>query len=602
MLLDDAPVYNAFHLFGFLSTFNTDALKHVEIIKGGFPARYGGRLSSVVNIQMKDGNRQAIRGVAGVGLLSSRLTLEGPLFNAKSSFLISGRRSYADLITGLLIPKSKRPYLNFGDLNLKFSYEPNSRHRFSLSSYQGRDNFSFSYGTGDDRSYSGMRWGNQTITFRWQQVVHPKLFANTALIYSRYQFRVFEERKSGPDTFYQEYASGIRNYSVKSELDWYATANYSLKAGFQLTNHLFTPRAFTLKNTQRDSLNIQETLYRANELAAFMEHEWKPLPVLSMNAGLRWAGFFIDRHQYANLEPRFSVGWQAHSQWSLKASYARTYQFMHLLSNSGIGLPTDLWVPATDSIPPQQAQQFALGLAHEHKSSPISLEIEAFYKPMQDILAYKDGASFLLFNMGSDPEGLSTVEWQQNVTSGKGLAYGGEFFLQKSQGRLRGWIAYTLNWTRHQFATINEGNWFYARYDRRHDLKIVSSYKLSDKIALSATWVYGSGQAITLPLYVYRMSEFNVTGYQAEIGIKQYSNRNQYRAAPYHRLDLGVQFRKEKRRTTRTWEINVYNAYSRVNPFYYNVGSRYQAGGAQNYLYYVGLFPIVPSLSYQLAF
>lgn len=605
LILDDAVVYNANHLFGFFSTFNGDALKSVEMTKGGFPARFGGRLSSVVEMQMKEGNKEKFHGEAGIGLLSSRLTLEGPLKKGVSSYLFSGRRSYADFVMKPLVKNA--PSLYFYDLNMKVNYDLGQKNRIYLSGYFGRDVFDFeqnsqSRGTTGN---SGFNWGNATTTLRWNHLFNEKLFNNTSLIFTNYNFQVYNEQRSDKGDYSLKYSSGIRDFTFKTDFDFLPNTQHSIRTGIMATAHRFTPTAVVLTDTRLDTTGRNITYTDAIETAIYAEDIWRVNDKLSMNAGLRLSNFNVNGKSYFNLEPRFSGAYRINNDLAVKASYARMNQYIHLLSNSGLGLPTDLWVPSTERIAPQSSEQIAIGIAKDFTDKNLSFTVEGYYKTTKNIIGYKEGASFILLDLGPDAQKTSEVDWQDNVTSGQGKAYGVELMLQRRTGRLTGWVGYTLSWIKHQFDEINGGKEFAPKFDRRHDLSIVTTYKLKPKITISATFVYGTGNNLTIPI-----AESRAKGYSNDLNglqprVQYYSEFNSFQAAAYHRLDIGIKFHKQKKRGERTWEIGVFNAYNRINPFYYQSQQGYDFATQQNTdskLYRKGLFPIVPSITYNFKF
>lgn len=597
MILDDAVVYNANHLFGFFSTFNNDALKSVELTKGGFPARFGGRVSSVLEMQMKEGSRDKFHGEGSVGFISSKLTIEGPIkFKRPVSYLISARRTYADLI----LPSSDFPSLYFYDLNAKINTELSSKDRIYFSTYLGRDVSVIT--NKNDKSEDGFGWGNTTATLRWNRLISEKLFVNTSLIFSQYKFRVYNQKPTPQGDYLLEYSSKIRDFTFKTDFDAFLNPNFSMKFGGIITQHLFAPNAYVLKNPEKDTSGVRATEINAVEGAIYVENSWKISPKFNTNFGLRESIFIVGERTYANLEPRFTASFLPSENWAIKASYTQMNQYIHLLSNSGLGLPTDLWVPSTEKIAPQKAQQVALGIVRDLPKSNMSLSVEGYYKEMDNILGYKQGANFLVLDFGANPNRVNSVDWQENVTSGKGKAYGMEVFLQKKYGRLSGWMGYTLSWIKHQFPELNNGQEFYPKYDRRHDFSLVGIYKLRPRTTLSVTWVYGTGNNITIPIgthYASNHSFYDVYG-NAGTKVEQLGEQNNYRAALYHRLDIGFRFFKKKKRFERTWEVSAYNLYNRVNPFYYE--SRAVSGSSDYQLYRQGLFPIVPSVSYHFKF
>ncbi|WP_375445983.1 carboxypeptidase-like regulatory domain-containing protein [uncultured Fibrella sp.] len=637
IVLDDAVVYNASHLFGFFSVFNGDALKSVELTKGGFPARFGGRLSSVLDLNMKDGNKEKLHGEGGIGLIASRLTLEGPLTKKKSgpgstSFLISGRRTYLDVLAAPLIAaqsdgKTSAGYY-FYDLNAKVNTELGPKDKLYLSGYFGRDQF-----YADDNSSAsqttkiGIGWGNATGTLRWNHLFSDKVFGNASLIFSNYDFSIASDNK---DTFNDRttefnlrYTSGIRDFGFKYDLDLYPNPQHSLKVGVQATAHRFTPSAVVLKNTELNENRLEVDKIDVFESGIYAEDIWKPSVHWRVNGGLRISTFLHDAVTYVRPEPRLSAAYMIRPDLSVKASYALMNQYVHLLSNTGIGLPTDLWVPTTDRVRPQQSQQVAVGMAKDFTNgnsftNGLTLTVEGYYKRMDNIINYKEGASFLLIE---DPTSAQRVRWEDNVTAGRGWSYGAEVLLQKKVGRFSGWVGYTLSWTQWQFAELNGGKPFFPRYDRRHDASVVGIYELSPRITLSGTWVYGTGQALTLPQATYAAYGpgsptylYNQNGTQSLLlygnpqTATEYGEKNSFRAEPYHRFDVAVQFHKKMKRHERTWEFSAYNAYNRRNPFFYQLATLPQSATnpqpdlPRTILKRYSVFPIVPSVSYNFKF
>ena len=619
IILDDAVVYNANHLFGFFSVFNGDAIKSVELIKGGFPARYGGRLSSVIDLNMKDGNREKLHGEGGIGLIASRLMLEGPLTkNKKGSFLVSGRRTYLDIIAAPLIARETNGELNAGyyfyDLNAKANYDFSPKDKLYLSGYFGRDKFYARDNT--QNSETGLNWGNATGTLRWNHLFNQKLFSNLSLIFSDYKFQIaaVEKGTNDAETYSLRYNSGIRDFSLKYDVDYYPTPQHSVRMGLQSTYHRFTPSAVVLQNAiisqSIDNVSNIDVL----ESGIYVEDTWRPSSRLRMNGGLRLSYFQGSGVGYLRPEPRISAAFTVKPDLSVKASYALMNQYVHLLSNTGIGLPTDLWVPTTDRVKPQQSQQVALGVAKDFSDKGLTLTVEGYYKTMNNIINYKEGASFLLIN---DPTQANNVRWEDNVTAGRGWSYGAEFLLQKKVGRFSGWAGYTLSWTQWQFAELNGGQPFYPRYDRRHDVSLVGIYELSKRITLSAVWIYGTGNALTVPVGrydTYRPTNTLIYGgtpgiiqsfFQNVRTVDDYgTQKNTFRAEAYHRFDVSIQFHKQKKHHERTWEISFYNLYNRRNPFFYRLESVAATATvpARTALFRYSVFPIVPAISYNFKF
>lgn len=624
IILDDAVVYNANHLFGFFSIFNSDALKSVELTKGGFPARYGGRLSSVLEMNMKEGNKETLHGEGGIGIISSRLTLEGPISKGKSSFLVSGRRTYIDILAGPLIAQDQKgaveqvkPGYYFYDINAKVNYDLGPKDKVYLSGYFGHDKFYANETSPSHESRAGLDWGNKTATLRWNHLLNQKLFVNTSFIYSNFDFGVSNYNRdintdqSTRDEFSLQYSSKIRDWGVKTDLDFYPSSKHTVKFGAQATFHRFVPSALALQGSLIDE-SIERSVTPVNTLEGgiYIEDTWQPFDALKMNAGFRLSTFQTETKTYVRPEPRFSAALRLAQDFSFKASYARMNQYVHLLSNTGLGLSTDLWVPTTDKVAPQQSEQVAIGLAKDLENPALTLTLEGYYKKMGNILNYKEGASFLSIS----GENANELSWEDNVTAGKGWSYGTEFLVHKKTGRFSGWVGYTLSWTKWQFPELNFGRVFYPRYDRRHDLSVVGIYELNKRVTLSATWVYGTGNALTLPRASFTGVTDNFFARLTSIGtrastswsgnqVTEYGDKNSFRAEPFHRLDLAVQFHKKKKRYERTWEIGLYNAYNRRNPFFYDISEEKLANGnTKTTLKRYSLFPVLPSVSYNFKF
>jgi outer membrane receptor for ferrienterochelin and colicin len=592
ILLDGVPVYNVAHLFGFFSVFNADAVKNVELIKGGFPARYGGRLSSVLDIQMKEGNKNGLHGEAGIGLIASRLTLEGPFKKGKeSSFMISGRRTYIDVLAQPFI-KAQTDGLNTGyyfyDLNAKANFKLSAKDHLYISGYTGDDKFYADDKTSDFTNKSGIKWGNTTAVVRWNHEFGNKLFGNLSTHYSKYQFEVGNEetsRTNSNEYFKLNYFSGIEDVNVKYDFDFLPSPNHFIKMGTGITFHSYKPGAIQSKESRTGSPSV-DTLYKykfltAKETDTYIEDDIKISDKLKTNVGLHFTTFTIGTKTYTSLQPRVSARYLLSKDLSVKASYARMNQYIHLLTNAGLGLPTDLWVPVTERIPAQNSYQVATGIAYNYKNK-YEISVEGYYKKMNNIIEYAEGASYL------NP----TSNWEDKVEVGQGWSYGAEIFLQKKTGRTTGMIGYTLSWTDRQFEGLNFGNKFPYRYDRRHDLKMAVVHKLSKNIELSADFVYGTGQAISLPSATFL--DDNGQDVQA------FEKRNGYRMEAFHRMDVGISFNKQKKNFSRSWIISVYNVYDRRNPFFIYLGK----DDATNKPAYkqVSLFPILPSITYQIKF
>ena len=619
ILLDGVPVYNVSHLFGFFSVFNADAIKSVTLTKGGFPARYGGRLSSVLEINMKEGNMKEFKGEGAIGTVFSKLTLEGPIIKDKTSFIVSGRRTYVDALAGPFITAGLAAQnidadidLYFYDLNAKINHKFSDKDRLYLSAYLGDDIFRTTFKEdlreqGGFTTTAGLDWGNITSAMRWNRMWNNKLFSNTTVTYSRYKFNTgfgFEQIDVVDNGSLErtaaalEYISGIEDYAGKIDFDYIPNPNHYIRFGAGITNHTFTPGVSQVNLTSGPidtTFNTGSQDTRANEFALYVEDDLKIGTKFQANIGLHTSAFAVDGKTYFSAQPRLGMLYHLPNDFSLKGSFATMTQFIHLLTNEGLGLPTDLWVPTTKEIVPEQSWQTGIGIAKTFKEV-FEVSIEGYYKEMKNLVSYVEGASFI------DEPGAAEESWETRVTQGDGTSYGAEFFLQKKTGDFTGWIGYTLAWTNRQFDDINGGEPYPFKYDRRHDLSIVLAYDITDKISASAVWVYGSGNAITLPES--RHNAFYPSQFPDQLSpywqtqVERATSKNGFRMDAYHRLDVSIEFHKERRYWDETIVIGAYNAYSRVNPFFINDETRF---GERQFVQY-GLFPIIPSLSYRFKF
>ncbi|HYV90691.1 MAG TPA: TonB-dependent receptor [Chitinophagales bacterium] len=604
ILLDGVPVYNASHLFGFFSVFNPDAINHVELYKGAFPARYGGRLSSVIDIRMKEGNAKQLVANGSVGLIASKLTVEGPIKNENTSFMISGRRTYIDLLAQPFIIAASNGEgtggYYFWDLNGKINHRFNDRNRLYLSGYFGQDRFYFKdLSGGQDEELKGhLQWGNVTAVARWNHVFTKNLFSNVTGTFTRYQFETGETSVTNnndgtQNQFALRYFSGIFDISGKIDFNYLPVNNHSIRFGTDITYHKFRPGAVQIKINITDF--NEDTTYASDFIPAtewnlYGEDDWTISSTMSANLGIHYSGFLVKEKIYHSIQPRLSFRYQFHPSWSAKASIVRMTQYIHLLTNSTVGLPTDLWVPSTDIIHPEESWQGAIGVAHTlHEKFEVSAE--GYYKIMNNLIEYKEGASYLNSNVD---------EWDTKVEVGDGTSYGGELFIQKKTGRLTGLLGYTLAWNWRKFDNLNFGEKFPFRYDHRHDFEIAAVYKLKPNIELSGEWVYETGNAITLPIAAYEGSSLFYDAYQSNGSVQYYSSRNGFRMKAYHRIDISISFIKQKKWGERTWNISVYNAYSRKNPYFIYLTSvyNYQTQTSSPVFKQVSLFPILPSISY----
>lgn len=624
ILLDGVPVYNASHLFGFFSVFNASAISDVSLIKGGFPARYGGRLSSVLDIRMKEGNMKEFKGEFDIGIISTKLTLEGPIIRDKTSFIVSGRRTYLDILAAPIVAHQAKKNGNSGskagyffhDINAKVNHKFSDRDRLYLSFYTGLDK---AYTSSDNNNEGKERdkldfsldWGNYTTALRWNHVFNPKLFSNTTLTYSQYRFEIdvdqtyieYNQNQTLNETNYKAgYHSGINDWSGRIDFEYSPSPVHSVRFGVSGIYHTFKPGVTSVKvdeaNADKIDLSFGQKNLHTTELDAYVEDEIRFNSWFTANIGVHGSAFLVRDTSFVSIQPRASLRFLANDRLSIKASYASMQQYLHLLTNSTIGLPTDLWLPATNRIKPQESQQVALGAVFQ-ANNEYSLSLEGFYKYMYNLVEYKEGASF--FDSFDEGTGATSV-WEDKVTQGQGWAYGLEVLLKKDLGKLRGWLGYTLSWTNRQFDDVAFGKVFPYRYDRRHDINLMLTYKLSEKVDFAATWVYGTGNAVTLPMQTYA-SNYNIEALKySQESLNYYEKRNNYRMPAFHRLDVGVNFHKQKKHGHRTWSIGLYNAYSRKNPFFLNFQTSYSNGTKKKNLVQYSLFPIIPSISYKYKF
>jgi len=595
ILLDEAPVYNASHLLGFFSVFNSEAIRDATLLKGLIPVEYGGRASSVLDIRMKEGNLKKYQTTGNVGLISSNLSFEGPIKEDVSSFMVSARRTYADMFLKLAPDKDMRDSkLYFYDLNLKTNFKLNESNRLFISGYLGRDKFWM-------HNQFGFDWGSKTATVRLNHTFNEKLFSNSSLIFSNYSYQI---DISGDNDVLM--GSRIQDFNLKQDYTWYLNVRNTLKFGADIIDHKIVPgEVDAAPGSLYSSLAVRPR--RALESSLYISNSQQISERLHLYYGARLAlftnvgpgnfyqfdadGNLIQTTSYEHFkmvktqggpEPRLALNYQINAQSSVKASYNHIYQFIHLLSNSTSSTPSDVWLPSSDHVKPQISDQWSVGYFRNSKENLFESSVEVYYKNLQNQIDYRNGAD-LVFN--------STVE--SELVFGRGWAYGAEFLLRKNYGRLTGWLGYTWSKTMRQFDLINNGNPFPARQDCRHDISIVGMYDLSRKLKIAATWVFNTGNAVTFPNGKYEIDGLTV-GY--------YTQRNGYRMPDYHRLDIGLTWiRKQSASYESSWNFSVYNAYSRENAYYItfrqNKENPHKTEAVQ-----VSLFKIIPSVSYKFKF
>ena len=612
VLLDEAPVYNSSHLFGFFSVFNPDAVKDVKLYKGGIPARYGGRLSSILDVRMKEGNARKYEVSGGVGLIFSRLSVEGPIIKDKASFIVAGRRSYIDVLAKPIIEKNVGgdTELNFYDLTLKTNYKINEKNRIYLSGYLGRDNFGFG-------NSAGFSWGNQTATFRWNHLFSEKLFSNFTAFYSNYDYEINFGLDS--DNAF-DWNAKIINYSLKSDFSYFLNPDNLLTFGGQAVMYEFQPgNAFALNEGNSIDFSLSEKY--ALETGLFVENEQKVNSQISLQYGLRWSFFnFLgegtvynyaaasapgERRQiestsqadqwesietYNNFEPRFSIKYQLNPSSSIKASYNRTAQYLHLVSNTSASTPLDVWTPSTNNIKPQTANQVALGFFKNFKDNTYITSIETYYKPYKNLLEYVDGADLLLNEF-----------LEGELLPADGRAYGMELQIEKKKGKFTGWMSYTLSKSERQAEGVNNGEWYASRFDQTHSFSTTAFYELNKRWTFSANFVMNSGTPAT-----FATSRIEQQGYVIPHIYNE--KRNNVRIPVYHRLDLAATLQgKERKRLSGEWVFSVYNVYNRRNPFSIYFGeNRIRSADGQprntNAYQFSVIGSFIPSVAYNFKF
>lgn len=606
ILLDGVPLYNISHIGGFFSIFNTDVISDVEIIKGGFPARYGGRLSSVLNIKAKEGNRLRSETSGAIGLISSRIAHEAPINKGKGSYIVSGRRSYLDLFTRPISRRASNGEFSLGydfyDFNGKVNYDLSKKDKIIFSLYSGRDK---GIVRSEDRKFlsetkNSFEWGNFLASMKWTRRINDRILSNLSAGYTRYYFQVeltHNDKVAKREVSYI-FRSGIEDFHLKYDWETLIGSSHQVRTGVHYINHFFFPGVSVFsqqsaggsESTRTGSFDV-----RADDISIFVEDEWEISSTLSANIGLRYNNYLVNGESYGSFQPRVNVRYMLSEISSLKASYATMQQNVHLLNNTGVGLPVDLWVPATELTRPQFSAQYTLAY-NRRLSQSLEFSGEVFYKDFRQLIAYSDGINWM--------EG--TGDWQEKIErNGIGRAYGLELFLQKKIGKASGWIGYTLSRSEMSFENINSGNFFPHRFDRTHDIGLTFIYEFSKDFNFSMNWVYGTGEAITLAQSRFLGIDkrlFALRNEQAFPTIEFYGERNSFRMRAYHRADLGFRFSKDKKRGVRTWNISFYNAYNRANPFYYT-WRRNDVNDWNNLsLRQVAIFPIIPAVSYEFRF
>ena len=605
VLIDDAHVYRLEHFGGVFSIINSDALNNVTLYKGSFPARYGGRLSSVVDIHMRDGNMQEYKFKGSIGMMSCKLLAEGPLIKNKSSLLVSARRSTLDLLTSAISAvQNESNYGNgFYDLNVKANYIASKKNRYYASYYRGNDKV-FANNLEKQSSISQTtdmktNWGNELSTLRWNHVYGKRAFSNVTLLYTNYDL-IYSSKAQDSDLSMNstKFNSGITDIGAKVDVELYGNHRYNLKFGGGYLFHRFDPGTTSFySHSEYDTISEK---YQSNiditwEYNAYMEQNISLKNTFQANLGLRYTRYIAVGNKYNSIEPRVLLTYNVLPNFIVNAAYTQMTQFIHLLANTGIGMPTDLWIPAGPNAAPEKSALYSLGGKYTFKEPKVSLSVDGYYKTMTNLIEYSEGSSF-----------FSSGDWTTKTeTGGTGKVYGFELLVQKNSGNVTGWIGYGLSKNTRNFRTINNGEDYYFRYDRRHECKFLVNWQYSKRSSLNIAWQFYSGQAITLPEGKYPIPMVtSVVGGDIETAQSHlnyahtYAGKNKYRMEAYHRLDVGMNYEVYHRNYKSIWNFGVYNLYNRMNASFYE----FYIFDGKLYLYKYTMLPFFPSISYTIIF
>ncbi len=605
ILLDEAIVYNAAHLGGLFSVFNPDAVKGLEVYKGNFPAKFGGRLSSVLDVQLREGNQNKFGGAFGLGLISSRLTLEGPIQKGKSSWIVSGRRTYLDIFTRVVNEANRdNPDFNpipdyyFYDFNVKANYQLGPRDRLYLSGYFGRDVFGF---TNQNFNFN-FTWGNITTSLRWNHLFNDRLFVNTTAIYTEYEYSI----NNNFGAFRSALFSRIQDATLKVDFDWYPSPRHNVKFGALYIGHTFTPSGLDTDNSQINSAFQFTQRLVGSEGALYVSDDYDLNPWLRINVGLRLAGYASAVVAYGGLEPRAAARFRLSENVALKTSYAHMRQYVHLATSSTASLPTDVWYPSTQRLRPQYADIVSAGVTWVMPKMGLTFTSELYYKWLENQVELREGARL-----------FANPQLDQEFTLGRGRSYGAEFLLERKEGKTTGWISYTWSWTDRTFPELNGGRTFPFRFDRRHDLSLVISREITPRLSASATFVYRTGEAVTPNSVLFSLSDY-VGGTQSGAVMNRdggfsiipgnpvpvFGERNSYRMPDYHRADVSITWRFKPKRGESELVLSAYNVYNRRNPFFFygEVRENPDGGFVETAAEQVALFPIIPSITWNRRF
>ncbi len=637
ILLDGVPVYNPYHAIGLYSVFNTNAIRSAELIKGSFPARYGGRLSSILDVRTKEGNNKTYEAEASVGILASNIAIQGPIKKNKSSFLLSARRTHLDpwikWFTKNMnkeVGKEGFSLYSFYDLTAKLNHSFSRKDQIFLSFYKGGDDYheetqnrltlgpdSYS----DINAGNDINWGNTITAFRWNHLFSRKLFANTTLTYSKFEFKsldfsaysIFDVGTFSRDIDLIQYRSKIQDWAAKIDFEYIPVARHFIRFGVNAISHDFSPGVIGI-NEDNDLIDeviqdgkvheldkwINTSNIEAYEYAAYLEDDIKITKAFKANMGIYTSLFAVQGKEYFSVQPRVSASYLLTPSWTISASYSQSTQFLHLLTNSGLGLPNDLWIPSTANIKPQEAWQADAGLEFKLKKL-FDIRIEGYYKKMNQLLTYQEGASFLADNNNTSVTSITPINWEQKVSVGEGQAYGAEFLIKRRKGKTTGWISYTLSWSDRKFEHVNFGERYPFKYDRRHLINLVAARQLKNNMILGINWTYGSGNPSTLPLNQYLYEPEDRFNYELTTIAVSYGKKNSYRMPAYHRLDLNITINSQNKRIEHIFNLGLYNVYNRKNPFFYRLKVD-PTNGLRREIVKVTLLPILPSINYTARF
>ena len=614
ILLDDIPLYYVTHLGGFVSLFDANALGSVKLYKGGFPARYAGRLSSVIDLRIKEGNQQIWKKSWGLGVLSAHFCVEGPIKKDKTTLLVSSRLStfgpISYLLSQLATEGNLAGYYSFYDFYTKLSHKISEKDKVSISVYYGKDNLRFTQRTKTtfqdstvaiSNSNGGVAWGNTLFSAKWTHLYNSKLFHHLTAAYTNFNYNLYANARETQELngnksvnrFRFDFNSGIKDITLKLDYDYFPHNHHQIKFGTAVITHFFSP-GISLFVAQNDTLKVPikngNPIIPALETNFYVEDEIQILPRLNANLGVNFTSYFVKNKIYPSLQPRFSTCYNVNDRFSLKGSYTFMQQYLHLLSHSTIGFPSDLWVPATKIVPPQKAHQWAIGSVYAFKKHQLELTTELYYKQLSGLITYREGSNILV-----------SQDWQQTVeTGGKGWVYGLEMMLQKKTGKTTGWIGYGLSYNHRKFQDYNQGKIYPYTYDRRHDISVVVSHHFSKHFSLNGTWVYTSGRPATLSQALFGAINTDNYGNLLFNTGQYYGAKNSFRLPAYHRMDISFIFRKERKKGYQETSIGFYNVYNKQNPFLYYYQKNPQTKEVQLYQYTI--FPILPFLNYNRSF